>query len=92
MSGCVVRIAGVLCGNPGDMYVLGCVHEHMGKREICTKHAALMAGSCDCMQCKESRIPHECAIELRPIAYHGTVTPQVVSPANGTAHADSSHR
>lgn len=70
-SGCVVKSGGMPCGVPGRVYFLGCVHEHAGQRELCEGHAAVMAGTAWCVQCRESREPHDCLVLLREVARAG---------------------
>jgi hypothetical protein len=64
MGGCVVGNSDYPCSDPGRTYMIGCVHEHAGLREICDRHAELMRGHTYCVQCAKGDSSHECEVFL----------------------------
>jgi hypothetical protein len=50
------------CGDPGRMYRMACVHEHMADGAMCDKHAAMIT-NWRCMHC-EAIDGHECLVAM----------------------------
>lgn len=81
------------CGEPADaISVVGCVHEHLGRRGICYDCAATMQRMVGpepliCVPCDEGPAAHECPVFARIEWNDGTVTvvQEMPQPARGAS-------
>jgi hypothetical protein len=57
------------CGQPTVVTVaVGCIHEHMDRRPVCTEHQAALADlRMLCRACRLSPEPHECPLHWRAV-------------------------
>ncbi|MFF5261321.1 hypothetical protein ACFY4C_20455 [Actinomadura viridis] len=51
-----------------ETFLAGCIHEHIGSRELCQYHIADLAeGRMVCGDCHKCSDPHHCVLEVIPV-------------------------
>lgn len=57
------RVTGPVCSEPGDVVTVGCIHEHIYRACLCTRHQARTGRCLDCF--KSPVRPHRCDLLIR---------------------------